>query len=291
MPLLVTLHVYSQSPDPTWILSEEQARDFVDRCRSLPERTPLKARAIASRLGYRGFSVQSVPRPHLGEVRFAIDNGIVDVAREEMSYFDRDRHMESWLFGTAPGEAVEGLSEHVQEALSRSAEEVIDEQRQALVVQPHVTACAPRAADAPVFDERKWTVGISMSNNNCYNYIHDQVRNEFSRPGRSHGVAISSACPVVEAAAEADGLVHAAGFDQELGPGEGWYVALAVWPGRDSHWYRQDADGCWSHKLGQDEVSRKDNLKMPIVNPWSCDRRPYVNFCTFMIVRRDLRIA
>ena len=29
---------------------------------------------------------------------------------------------------------------------------------------------------------------------------------------------------------------------------------LVIWPNRDYHWYRQDADGTWSHKPGSTKV-------------------------------------
>ena len=37
-------------------------------------------------------------------------------------------------------------------------------------------------------------------------------------------------------------------------PGDGYAVLLVIWPNRDYHWYRQDADGTWSHKPGSTKV-------------------------------------
>ena len=34
----------------------------------------------------------------------------------------------------------------------------------------------------------------------------------------------------------------------------GYAVLLVIGPKRDYHWYRQDADGTWSHKPGSNEV-------------------------------------
>ena len=34
----------------------------------------------------------------------------------------------------------------------------------------------------------------------------------------------------------------------------GWKVALPIKPGKDYHWYVQDADGLWTHKQGGMEV-------------------------------------
>ena len=41
----------------------------------------------------------------------------------------------------------------------------------------------------------------------------------------------------------------------------------------DYHWYRQDADGGWSHKPGSDSVRRVDSNGMIITNPETAARR------------------
>jgi hypothetical protein len=89
-----------------------------------------------------------------------------------------------------------------------------------------------------------------------------------------------------------DGLLKVNDFSAQLQPGEGWYVALAVRPGHDCHWYRQDANGCWSHKPGVDEATNLDNSKNIITDPslTSCDRGPYTDFCGFMVTKKGVVI-
>lgn len=50
-------------------------------------------------------------------------------------------------------------------------------------------------------------------------------------------------------------------------PEGAWKVALFVHPGFDYHWYRQNPDGLWSHKIGQDAVSLLDARGRLIRNP------------------------
>ena len=74
-------------------------------------------------------------------------------------------------------------------------------------------------------------------------------------------------------------------------------VALVVAPGDDYHYYRQDADGWWSHKDGMNPVKRYDAKGKPIWNPKTAarDYRPksylnYKDFCGFYCVPRNKTI-
>lgn len=68
-------------------------------------------------------------------------------------------------------------------------------------------------------------------------------------------------------------------------------VAAVIDPKNDYHFYRQDADGLWSHKPGGTKVSRRDASNHLIYNPELCDRDytkgaglNYNHFCAFMCV-------
>lgn len=65
---------------------------------------------------------------------------------------------------------------------------------------------------------------------------------------------------------------------------EGTYKVALVSYSSDYHWYRQDADGYWSHKPGVTPVRRIDNSGHFILDPETCDRGPYVNFLGFYAV-------
>lgn len=78
-------------------------------------------------------------------------------------------------------------------------------------------------------------------------------------------------------------------------------IAMVVHPGEDYHFYRQDADGMWSHKDGANKVKRFDAEGLPIVDPKTAARnyRPrgsflnYKDFCGYYCVprRRTIKLA
>jgi hypothetical protein len=78
-------------------------------------------------------------------------------------------------------------------------------------------------------------------------------------------------------------------------------IALVVHPGEDYHFYRQDADGWWSHKDGANKVKRFDAEGQPIWNPKTAarDYRPrgsflnYKDFCGYYCAprRKTIKLA
>jgi len=50
-------------------------------------------------------------------------------------------------------------------------------------------------------------------------------------------------------------------------PANTYKVALFIAPGLGYHWYRQNADGTWSHKLSHNPISNKDSAGNLIWNP------------------------
>lgn len=76
-------------------------------------------------------------------------------------------------------------------------------------------------------------------------------------------------------------------------------IAMVVHPGEDYHFYRQDADGMWSHKDGANKVKRFDADGLPIMDPQTASRnyRPrgsflnYKDFCGYYCVPRRRRIS
>lgn len=74
--------------------------------------------------------------------------------------------------------------------------------------------------------------------------------------------------------------------DEKCSPNS-YKIALAVAPGSDYHFYRQNSDGSWSHKPGTTSVRVVDYLDEIIYDPETCDRRSpdgsinYSVFCGF----------
>ena len=67
-------------------------------------------------------------------------------------------------------------------------------------------------------------------------------------------------------------------------PAGTYKVALVIAPGLDYHWYRQDADGLWSHKRGLNPVERTDYSGNLIIDPYVADRGAYTTFLGYYAV-------
>lgn len=64
----------------------------------------------------------------------------------------------------------------------------------------------------------------------------------------------------------------------------GTYKVALVVSEEDYHWYRQDADGLWSHKRGLNPVERTDYSGNLIIDPYIADRGSYTEFLGYYAV-------
>jgi hypothetical protein len=111
---------------------------------------------------------------------------------------------------------------------------------------------------------------------------------------RNLRVASGRACPVVERLMMADVPQIRRSTYKARCPRGSSKIALVVHPGEDYHFYRQDADGMWSHKDGANKVKRFDAEGLPIFAPHTAvrDYRPrgsflnYKNFCGYYCAPR-----
>jgi hypothetical protein len=291
MPAVVTLNVYSGRTNPSWVLSDDHAHELLDRVHSLQTKTHLKAASSVGGLGYRGFTVSSVAQSTLGALSLAVHEGVVDPGATDLSVFNEDREIEKWLLESGGHHVEADVAKHVNEALATSASDALEARSKAVLLPPPVPVCTPKAADAPPYNPGKWNVPNVQPFNNCYNYANDHITNTFAQPGRAHNKKYTQlTCASVQPAAIADGLSPTANFQAHLGPGKGWYVALVIWPGNDYHWYRQDQNGCWSHKPGGTAARNVDSNGKIITDPKTAARGPYTIFCTYMITNRSVVI-
>jgi hypothetical protein len=80
-------------------------------------------------------------------------------------------------------------------------------------------------------------------------------------------------------------------FDKSCLPGF-YKVFLALDPGNDYHWWRQDSNGMWSHKPGSTNVVNVDASQKKIKNPLLSNRhfknRNYKEPCFFACIYSDL---
>jgi len=289
MSVQVTLSVFSGRQNPAWTLSDEQETELQKRIDSLQQKTLQKPSGVFGRLGYRGFVIGGTADNSKGALNLYIHDRIVDQGQREENLIADNHDLEEWLLSTATVALPGVVKSSVMDTLRGGA---LDAEKFAKN-RTEARACpACASTDAPPYNPSAWNIPTIQPYNNCYNYANNNPTNTFAQPGRAHGAMASTmACPDVATAAQADGLVSSAGFAAPLGPGQGWYVALVVWPGMDYHWYRQDHAGCWSHKPGSTAVRNVDNAGNPIADPAKCDRGPYTQFCGYMITKNGLVIS
>lgn len=288
MPIEVTLNIFSGRQNPNWALSAAQEKDLLDLLETIKTPTLSKPSGVTGRLGYRGFILRRSREFPQGGLRLFVHEGIVDLGQDEENRRADNRDLERWLLGTAPGQLGENIRKVVAAELIQPPLNAVDIFN-ARAVAAACPAC--QSQDAPVYNPSLWNAPNVQPYNNCYNYANDQITNTFAQTGLAYGIQMQTiACPDVDLAARADGLVGVLSFSNPLGPGQGWYVALVVWPGLDYHWYRQDQNGCWSHKPGPAAARNTDNSGNAITDPKFCDRGPYVDFCTYMITNRGVAI-
>jgi hypothetical protein len=138
----------------------------------------------------------------------------------------------------------------------------------------------------------------------CKKSNGSSCRQNFHQPGALNGDRFAlnrterRTCPVVEKLQKADVPgIQKTDFYSKCPAGKS-KIALVVDPGEDYHYYRQDADGLWSHTDGSNKVKRYDALKRPIFNPetaardyrWQNSDLNYEDFCGFYCVPRDAEV-
>lgn len=280
--LNITLNVYSGMPNPNWDLDEREAAMAEDRILSLMTEGD---QPQPPGLGYQGFSVSR--RDESGNlVPLTLGGGQLLEANKTdaavpLNVFGNNE-VENFLLNTAHGAVDDDLAGFVSGSFDAA---VLTED-----AAPKTRAACPPCGggDAPAYNPGPWNVQPTLRNNNCYNYANNQMTNTFAQPGRASGVPMTAmSCAGVQPSATADGLRAVPNFQAST---SGWYVALVIWPGNDFHWYRQDDNGCWSHKPGSTPVRNFDNSGNQITDPQFCDRGPYVNFCTYMVTHAGVNI-
>ncbi len=283
MPTLITLDIFSGRPNPTWELSDEQAKMLKEKLYGLREKTLSKTPAIFYGLGYRGFILSSIGDQDLPQTML-INANLVDFGWTRESYIDRQHDIETWLLETA--------GNFLDEDTKKTTLEDIHSERNSLdfFSNDKNKSFATLLAEPP-YNPGWWNNdAIRLQNNNCYNYGCDTVTNSFAQPGRGSGRMYTSiSCGEVGPAAARDGLVSIANVDNT--PAQGHYVALVVGPNWDFHWYRRDSTGMWSHKPGGTYVINYDQSGVSISDPRTANRGRYTDFCGFYhVVPGKIRI-
>lgn len=122
----------------------------------------------------------------------------------------------------------------------------------------------------PAYQPVYWNSSPSVkANNNCYNYATNKRTDTIAEPGRAAGVTFDWRSSTFIAAAVADGLVYlsnpASSCPSQMTKVVAFFQALGGVP--VYHFARQDADGKWSHKFGNQAATNLDAAGNLITNP------------------------
>ncbi len=152
---------------------------------------------------------------------------------------------------------------------------------------------------APLWAPWLWT-GDACETNSCYPYALN-CRNlpvSLPQPGGKAGLSrkqyMRLTFPQLMHCIHLDG----AEWTPFPRPRAGFYLialasaeSLTLWPNTSGetevlsiHWYRQDADGFWSHKPGKNPPSREDASGRSITDPRNCDRGRFTRFHGYFYV-------
>ena len=93
----VELDIFSGMPNPTWVLTNDQADSFTKKLAASP---PISPRELAGNLGYRGFIVQATQGANTQVIH--IQTGIIQISLGATNTYakDEDRQLERWLLNT-----------------------------------------------------------------------------------------------------------------------------------------------------------------------------------------------
>lgn len=266
MTIKVTLHIYSGRPDPTWELSDEQAREFIERVGKIEKRVPAESLERYGGLGYSGFTIDSVGEKALGE-KVGIYKGSINLAHSDFNLSDDNLELEQWILSTADKNLSEDIKVYVNQELLNKKKLIYPEELATKI--------------APAYNPEKWNSNPTTCKcNNCYNYANDKITNDFAQPGLGSGQCWTDLnCSEVTTAAQRDGQISVSSFSSN--PDNGHFIALVSWPDNDYHWFRLDNNNYWSHKPGRSPARDWDESKNSIKDPRTCNRGPYTDFCGF----------
>ena len=175
---------------------------------------------------------------------------------------------------------------------------------------------APVSKDTPKYNPTRWNKHEGIRGSlNCFAYAFDYFKlpknctidkcdASYPQPGRASGYPAWSdidgkRCPDIIARIMGDiPEVRLTTFTDKCPKGFR-KIAVVVDPNEDYHFYRQDADGYWSHKPGATPVTRLDTTGRPIYDPMLATRDNkssnlnYERFCGYLLVpvTKNIRLS
>ena len=304
--LRIEIDLFSGRPNPVWIItSDEATKEFLGAVGAAPG-TIAKQGAGFAGLGLREVRVEVLAddEPRRGGVpkQFALASTAAADLKASGTLARR-------LIETMPLRSEIRLVEHAITPLNVKLRDMMLERlTRYLAKPPRPSPPKPPPASNPLrttvndpkctscqyevsqFNPAFWNAAAVRPYNNCYNYARNWRTNTFAQPGRAHGAQTGTmACANVTTAAMADGLKKRCNcLPQSEYPRR--LMALVIDPGWDYHWYRHQRGGFWGHKPGGTAARNVDNSNALIVNPETCNRGGYTDFCDYFYAGRSVVI-
>jgi hypothetical protein len=301
--LQITMDVFSGRPNPSWVVTDDAEvraifQAMADNRAALSQEAPTEMG-----LGFRGIVVE--PLFDGGGQDSDLDarayipvgsNTAVDAILDRIISVVSNTQQAFSLDAEAITAETEFLS-FLQQQLMDRTRDTMDDTEGAFGLQPPAEAAAALAIcqiENYPFNPGFWNNDATVrSSNNCYNYASNKRTNTFAQPGRGCGNMYKDiTCTEVTRASLCDGLHHRYDcFPPSEAPRH--LVALVIAPGpafKDFHWYRLHREGFWGHKPGGTAARNTDNSNRIILDPRSCNRGPYTQFCGFFYTCRSQRI-
>lgn len=286
MTLQITMLLYSGRPNPQWTIEGAAEQEL----RRLLASSAIDAAGpvLPYRVGYRGFRIVDPATPEQPLLRVR--------GRSIPSFgFCGAPEIEEFLLHTGSDfrDPDTGLSLPFRPDVIFPTAPPAELRR----VAPTIARMPSLAVDAPAWDsdDPRWMNHGPPNNfqwqNNCYNYATNLNLNNFAQIGaNSLNKFDILTCVGAVSGVLSDGLRYTTGPEQALAAGEGHHVCLVIAPEQDFHWYRQDNDGGWSHKLGDQPITRLDAEGVEIIDPRYCSRGFYVFFAAWLRVPPGITI-
>lgn len=145
----------------------------------------------------------------------------------------------------------------------------------------------------PTYDGPYWNTNSSIKNdNNCYNYANNNRTDTFAQPGHAHSYNLAAngiTLAHVQYAVGLDGLASTTSSAvSSTGQTKLALVLDLVSTQHDYHWYRQNADGTWSHKPGHLDARNTDYSNNTITDPENCDAGTYTTWGGYWFTPSDM---
>jgi len=295
--LNIQVDIYSGLPNPTFTLSEQEARNILKEI-ALNKGVITNSNVRPSHLGYRGINISfqsdNIPHQYGLPASFGLANGLsmLESKGREIaeSLLQSSSTSSASLLNGSPlsPTLTKWVINQVKDLPSFSYFK--NEEHQLFKSEDETLPCA---FEKVAFEPGFWNETDHVSKNNCYNFATNRRTDTFAQPGRASGHTYNEiTCEIITNGAIADGSHKVDSCFQESEKPR-FLMALVVAPGPefvDYHWYRQCSDGSWGHKPGHTPARNTDESNQVITDPSKANRGPYTLFCGYMLAPKSMNV-